>query len=368
VEGRKVNVKPRKVVDEIFPYRPGKPVAEVQRELGLPTVIKLASNENNLGPSPKALAAVRAALADIFQYPEASGYYLARALAEKYNLTFEHIILGNGANDLLELVTKTFVGAGDNVVSGHPSFIMYEIAVKLMDAEYRKIPLRDYRFDLAAIAAAVDARTRAIFIANPNNPTGTVVRRAELERLLDRLPDYVLVVMDEAYYDFVEDPDFPDSLAYVKEGRPVMTMRSFSKNYGLAGLRLGWAAAHPDVVAPMHRLRQPFNVNVLAQVAGVAALADDEHLNRSRAMVAAGRRQLYAALERLGLKFVPSEANFILVDLGRDAGPIYQALLQEGVVVRPMAGWGYPQAIRVTVGTAAENDVFAAALARVLAL
>lgn len=361
-----MKVKPRKVINEIYPYRPGKPVAEVQRELGLTHVVKLASNENSLGPSPKALEAVRRALPEIFQYPEASGFYLTEALAAKYGLDGSQIILGNGANDLLELVTKTFVNPGDNVVSGHPSFIMYEIAVKLMDAEYRKVPLVDYRFDVDAIGAAVDARTRVIFIANPNNPTGTIVRRRELERLLDRVPDGVLVVVDEAYFDFVEDPEYPDSLVYLKEGRSVMTMRSFSKNYGLAGLRLGWAAADAELVAAMHRIRQPFNVNALAQVAGVAALADDEHLRRSRDMVSAGRRQLYAALGKLGLKYVPSEANFIFVELEREATKVYEELLRAGVVVRPMAGWGYPNAIRVTVGTAAENDAFITALSRVL--
>jgi len=359
-----VNVKPRKVIGDIFPYRPGKPVTEVQRELGLKEVVKLASNENSLGPSPKALAAIRAALPDIFQYPEGSGHYLVQALAAKHGLSFDHLILGNGANDLLELVVKTFVNAGDNVLSGHPSFIMYEIAVKMMDAEFRKVPLRDYRFDLPAIAAAADARTRLVFIANPNNPTGTVVTRGELESFIDKLPDHVLVVMDEAYFDFAISPDYPDSLTYVKAGKPVMTMRSFSKNYGLAGLRLGWAAADPEIIGHMHRIRQPFNANLLAQVAGVAALEDDDHLQKSLALVSAGREQLYRGFDALGVKYVRSEANFVLVELGVDAGPFYEGLLKLGVIVRPMAGWGYPQAIRVTVGTAAENDTFLKAFAK----
>ncbi len=361
-----MNIKPRKVIEEIYPYSPGKPVAEVQRELGLDKVVKLASNENALGPSPKAVAAARAALADLFQYPEASGYYLVQALTAKYGLTFDHFILGNGANDLLELVAKTYVGPGDNVVSGYPSFIMYEIAVRMMEAEYRRVPLQSHRFDLEAMAAAVDGRTRAVFIANPNNPTGTIVTRGELERFLGKLPDHVLVVVDEAYFDFTTADDYPDSLPYVREGRPVMTMRSFSKNYGLAGLRLGWAAAAPEIVAPMHRIRQPFNANVLAQVAGVAALADDRHLARSRKMVVEGREQLYRGLDKLGATYVRSEANFVLVELGREAKGVYEELLASGVIVRPLAGWGMPRAIRVTVGTAAENAVFLKTFAKVM--
>ena len=356
----------RKVIETISPYRPGKPEAEVQRELGLKRVVKLASNENSLGPSPKALAALRAALPNIFRYPEGSGYYLVHALVKKFGLTFDHFVLGNGANDLIELVVKTFAGPGDNVVSGHPSFIMYEIAAQIMEAEYRKTPLRDYTFDLAAVADAMDERTRVVFIANPNNPTGTIVRRDALDAFLTRIPPHVLVVLDEAYADFTDDPGYPDGFDYVRAGGPVMVMRSFSKNYGLAGLRLGWAAAAPDVAHAIHRIRQPFNVNVLAQVAGVAALEDDEHLARSREMVVAGRKQLYEGLTALGVTFVPSQANFVLIELGRVGHEVFEGLLREGVIVRPMAGWGYPNAIRVTTGTAEENRIFLAALAKVL--
>jgi len=361
-----VKVKPRETINRIHPYKPGKPEAEVQRELGLDKVVKLASNENSLGPSPKAVAAIREALGDVFRYPEGSGYYLVLALADKFGLSFDNIILGNGANDLVELVVKTFAGPGDNVVSGHPSFIMYEIAARIMDAEYRAVPLRENRFDLPAVADAADERTKVVFIANPNNPTGTIVTRAEVDDFLGKLPPHVLVVLDEAYFDFVTAEDYPDSLDYVREGRPVMTMRSFSKNYGLAGLRLGWGAAVPEIVSAMHRIRQPFNANRLAQVAGVAALADDEHLAASRKLVVEGRAQLYAGLDRLGVEYVPSEANFVLVDLGGEAMPVFQELLQLGVIVRPMAGWGLPNALRVSVGTAAENEVFLQALATVL--
>jgi len=361
-----VNVKPREIINQIFPYKPGKPVAEVQRELGLTKVVKLASNENNLGPSPKAVAAMRAALGEVFRYPEGSGYYLVTALAEKFGLSFDQIILGNGANDLAELVVKTFAGPGDNVVSGHPSFIMYRIAAMIMDADFRGIPLRDSRFDLAAMADAVDERTKVVLIANPNNPTGTIVTRAEVDEFLGRLPDTVLVVLDEAYFDFVAAADYPDALDYVRAGRPVMAMRSFSKNYGLAGLRLGWGAAAPGTVAAMHRIRQPFNANSLAQVAGVAALSDDEHLARSREMVAAGREQLYRGLDELGVTYVPSEANFVLVELEREAAPVFEDLMRLAVVVRPMAGWGLPNALRVSVGLPEENDAFLGALATVL--
>jgi histidinol-phosphate aminotransferase len=361
-----VSIKPRKIIEEIFPYKPGKPVGEVQRELGLEKVVKLASNENSLGPSPKAVEAMREALTEVCRYPEGSGHYLVHALVAKFGLTFDQIILGNGANDLCELVTKTFVGPGDNVVSGHPSFIMYKIAALIMDAEFRAVPLRDDRFDLPAIADALDDRSKVVFIANPNNPSGTIVTRAEVEAFLDKIPPHVIVVLDEAYFDFVTAEDYPDGLDYVKAGRQVMVMRSFSKNYGLAGLRLGWAAAAPELISHMHRIRQPFNANRLAQVAGVAALEDDEHLVRSREMVVAGREQLYKAFDELGVKYVPSEANFILLHLGRDAAPLYEALMKRGVVVRPMAGWGLPEALRVSVGTAEENQAFIDAFAAVL--
>jgi len=361
-----VEVKPRDTIRRINPYKPGKPEAEVQRELGLQKVVKLASNENSLGPSPKAVAAMREALGDVHRYPEGSGHYLVHALADKFGLPFEQIILGNGANDLVELVVKTFAGPGDNVVSGHPSFIMYEIAARIMDADYRPVPLRDYRFDLPAMADAVDERTRVVLIANPNNPTGTIVTRAEVEEFLGKLPPRVLVVLDEAYFDFVTAEDYADALDYARRGMPVMAMRSFSKNYGLAGLRLGWAAAAPEIVAAMHRIRQPFNANRLAQVAGVAALGDDEHLARSKELVVNGRAQLYAGLDKLGVAYVPTQANFVLVNLGREAMPVFQELMKLGVIVRPMAGWGLPDAIRVSIGTAAENDLFLRALAEVL--
>jgi histidinol-phosphate aminotransferase len=361
-----LKIKSRDVINEIFPYKPGKPVGEVQRELGLESVVKLASNENNLGPSPKALAAMREALEEVYRYPEGSGYYLVNAIAEKFGLAFDQIVLGNGGNDLIELVVKTFAGPGDNVVSAHPSFIMYKIGAMIMDAEFRGVPLKDYRFDLPAMAAAVDERTKAVFIANPNNPTATLVTRAEVEDFLERVPEHVLVVLDEAYFDFVTAEDYPDALDYVRAGRPVMAMRSFSKNYGLAGLRLGWGAADAELAGAMHRIRQPFNANRLAQVAGVAALEDDEHLARSCELVAAGREQLYRGLDELGVKYVPSEANFILLDLEREAAPVFEELLKLGVVVRPMAGWGLPNALRVSVGRPEENDAFLRALATAL--
>ena len=361
-----MKIKPRDIINEIFPYKPGKPVGEVQRELGLEKVIKLASNENNLGPSPKAIAAMREALAGVHEYPEGSGYYLVHAIAEKFDLAFDQIVLGNGGNDLIELVVKTFAGPGHNVVSGHPSFIMYKIGTLIMGAEFRGIPLKDYRFDLPAMADAVDEQTRVVFIANPNNPTGTIVTRAEVDDFLGRVPDHVLVVLDEAYFDFVTAEDYPDALDYVRAGRPVMAMRSFSKNYGLAGLRLGWGVADAELAGAMHRIRQPFNANRLAQVAGVAALEDDEHLARSCELVAAGREQLYRGLDELGVKYVPSEANFVLLDLEREAAPVFEGLLKLGVVVRPMAGWGLPNALRVSVGRPEENDAFLRALATAL--
>jgi histidinol-phosphate aminotransferase len=351
-------VKPRPIIGEIFPYKPGKPIGEVQREYGLKKVIQLASNENRLGPSPKALEAIRERLEEICLYPEGSGYYLVNALAKKYGLKFDQIILGNGANDVIELVTKTFVRPGENVVYGFPSFIMYEIAVKMVDGEWRRVPLKDYKFDLPAMADAMDERTKVVFIANPNNPTGTIVTKDECDAFLERCPDDVLVVIDEAYFDFVEDPSYPDGIEYIKAGKSVMVIRSFSKNYGLAGLRLGWGAADEETISHLQRIRQPFNCNRLAQEAGVAALSDEEFLAKSRKMVNEGREYLYREFERLGLEYVRSHANFILVDFGTDIGPLYEKLLKRGIVIRPMSSWGYPKSARVTIGTIYENGEF----------
>jgi histidinol-phosphate aminotransferase len=351
-------VKPRPIIGEILPYKPGKPIGEVQREYGLERVIQLASNENRLGPSPKALAAIREHLDEIYLYPEGSGYYLVKALAEKHDLEFNQIILGNGANDVIELITKTFVHPGENVIYGFPSFIMYEIAVKMVDGEWRRVPLKDYRFDVPAMAEEIDEKTKIIFIANPNNPTGTIVTKRELDALLERCHDGVLVVLDEAYFDFVTDPEYPDGIEYVKAGKPVMVIRSFSKNYGLAGLRLGWGAANAETISHIQRIRQPFNCNRLAQVAGTAALEDDEHLARTRETTEEGAKYLYGEFDRLGLEYVPSHANFILVNFGTDIGPLYEKLLKRGFVVRPMAAWGYSKSARVTVGTMDENREF----------
>jgi histidinol-phosphate aminotransferase len=351
-------VKPRPIIGEILPYKPGKPIGEVQREYGLERVVQLASNENRLGPSPKALAAIREHLDEIYLYPEGSGYYLVKAIAEKHGLEFNQIILGNGANDIIELVAKTFVNPGENVIYGFPSFIMYEIAVKMVDGECRRVPLKDYRFDLPAMADAMDEKTKVIFIANPNNPTGTIVTKSELDAFLERCNDGVLVVLDEAYFDFVTDAEYPDGTEYLKSGNPIMVIRSFSKNYGLAGLRLGWAAADPETISHIQRIRQPFNCNRLAQVAGVGALTDDEHLARTREMTQEGTKYLYGEFDRLGLEYVRSHANFILVDFGTDIGPLYEKLLKRGFVVRPMAAWGYANSARVTVGTVDENREF----------
>jgi histidinol-phosphate aminotransferase len=359
-------IKPRKALEGIMPYKPGKPVGEVQREFGLDEIVKLASNENSLGPSPKALEAIREMLSGIHQYPEGSGYYFVRALSDKYGFGVEQFVLGNGANDLIELVVKAFVETDENVVYGFPSFIMYEIAVKMMDAECRRVPLKDYNMDLEAMSDAVDGKTKVVFIANPNNPTGTIVTRKELDDFIARTPDDVLVVLDEAYNDFVDDPDYPESLDYVREGKTVMVMRSLSKTYGLAGLRLGWAVADSEIIEPIQKIRQPFNVNIVVQAAGTAALADDDHLLKSREMIIEGRDYLYKELDKLGLDYVKSQANFVLIDFGVDVTELNLMLLKKGIVIRPMAGWGLTQSARVTVGTMEENEKFIQVLNEVL--
>ncbi|MCP4229439.1 MAG: histidinol-phosphate transaminase [bacterium] len=359
-------IKPREAIEDIMPYQPGKPIGEVQREFGLDEVLKLASNENELGPSPKALDAIREILTKIHRYPEGSGFYFVEGISEKYGFDFDQFILGNGANDLIELVVKTYVETDENVIYGFPSFIMYEIAVKMMGAEYRRIPLKNYAMDMETMLDAVDEKTKIVFIANPNNPTGTIVRHKELDEFVARIPDDVLVVLDEAYNDFVDDPDYPDSLQYVRDGKTVMVMRSLSKTYGLAGLRLGWAVADKEIIDAVHKIRQPFNANIIAQAAGVAALADEEHLLKSREMIIEGRDYLYEQLKRMGLDYVESQANFVLIDFKTDITELNLKLLRRGIVVRPMAGWGYTHSARVTVGTMEQNRQFVKVLKEVL--
>jgi histidinol-phosphate aminotransferase len=346
-------------------YPPGMPLEELEREYGISGSIKLASNENPFGPSPRALAALGDAIGSLHRYPDGSGFYLRRALAERIGVSADAIILGNGSNDIIELAARAFLRPGVDAVMAEQAFVIYEMVVQATGATPRPVPLRNYTHDLEAIARAITPATRLIFLANPNNPTGTIYRRDEWEDFLEEVPQRVLIIADDAYADYVEDPAYPDSLAYQRRGRLLLTLRTFSKIYGLAGLRIGYGVGPLEVVAVLNRIRQPFNVNSLAQVAALAALEDTEHVARTRTNNREGLAYLRDACRRLGRPCVPSWANFVLIDVG-DAARVYDALLRRGVIVRPMDVYNLPHHLRVTVGTPAENARFVESLTAVL--
>jgi histidinol-phosphate aminotransferase len=351
----------------IAPYEPGKPIEELEREFGIADAIKLASNENPLPPSDRVMQAMQAALTHINRYPDGSGYYLRQAIARHLGFTSDHIVLGNGSNDLIELVVRAFLRAGEEAVIPHPSFVVYPMIVQAVGGIRVVVTLKDQRLDLEAMARAITPMTKMVFIANPNNPTATIVTADEVEHFMARVPDKVIVVFDEAYIEFAQGPDFPDSLAYLRQGRKVVSLRTFSKSASLAGLRVGYGVADPDCVSLLNRIRQPFNVNAVAQAAALAALDDDSHVVECRRMIEAGRAYLTQEFTAMKLKYAPSRANFILLDVGRSAGEVFQWLLKEGVIVRPMTSFGMESALRVTIGTPEENRRFVKALKKVLA-
>src|SRR5437868_7170080 len=350
----------------IAPYEPGKPIEELEREYGVHDAIKLASNENPLPPSERVQRAIAAQLAHLNRYPDGSGFYLRQAVAKKLGFTQDQIVLGNGSNELIELAVRTFLKPGDEAVVPHPSFVVYPMIVQAAGGIRVMVMLKDHRLDLEAMARAITPMTKIVFIANPNNPTATIVTRDEVAHFMSRVPERTIVVFDEAYIEFAHGPDFPETLAYVKQGRKVVVLRTFSKAASLAGLRVGYGVADADAIALMHRIRQPFNVNAPAQVAALAALDDDAHVLECVRMIEAGRHYLYDEFKSIGLQYVPSRANFILVDVGRSAADIYQKLLHKGVIVRPMTPFGMESALRVTVGTPEENRRLVKALKTVL--
>src|SRR6185503_3641605 len=350
----------------IAPYEPGKPIEELEREAGIHDAIKLASNENPLPPSDRVRDAITAALMHLNRYPDGSGFYLRQALAKKHGVSHDQVVLGNGSNELIELLVRTFLRPGDEAVVPHPSFVVYPMIVQAAGGIRVMVMLKDYRLDLEAMARAVTPQTKLVFIANPNNPTATIVTADEVEHFLDRLPERTIVVFDEAYIEFALGPDFPDMIGHMKQGRRVVVLRTFSKASSLAGLRIGYGVADADAVALMNRIRQPFNVNALGQVAALAAMEDEPHILECVRMNEAGRHFLYDEFKTLGIRYVPSRANFILVDVGRNASDIYQKLLQQGVIVRPMTAFGMETALRITVGTPEENRKLVKALKLVL--
>ena len=354
----------RKNILDLAVYRPGKPIEEVQRELGLTEVIKLASNENALGPSPAVVEVLKGAAAAVHYYPDGSSYRLRQALAAFLGVHFAEIHLGNGSNEIVQQLSLAFLEPGDEVVMPVPSFPRYEPLARMMSAVPREVPLKDYTLDLEAMAAHLTPRTKLVYICNPNNPTGTVVRKAELERFISILPERCLLVLDEAYFEYVEDKEYPDGLDYVRRHPNVVVLRTFSKMYGLAGLRIGYAVARSEIVDCLERVREPFNVNSLAQEAALTALGDREHVAAIQALNRTEKQYLYGEFSRLGLEYVPTEANFILFDAGRDEKQLFQDLLRRGVIIR--GGFGYPTKLRVTIGTRYQNERFIEALESVL--
>jgi histidinol-phosphate aminotransferase len=360
-------VKTQHGLDAIKVYVPGKPIEEVKREYGLTDVIKLASNENPLGASPKVLAALHAALDQINFYPDAQSYYVREALSRHLDFPADHIALGNGADGLIREVCGAYLDEGDEVIVSQSSFPVYDVSTQVMCGRLVKTPLKEDGLDLAAMAAAITPRTKVIFVCNPNNPTGTIVTAAEVEQFMTAAPAGVLVVFDEAYYEFVDSADYPDSLRYVREGRKnVLVLRTFSKIYGMAGVRLGYGIASPEVMTALQAVRESFPVNRLAQAAGLAALEDREFLRQTVEMNRAGRLFLYQELERLGLACTRSHTNFVLVRVGPRAGQVFQALLRQGIIVRPCVGYELPEHLRITVGTAEQNARLIRALETVL--
>lgn len=351
----------------ITPYPPGKPIEELEREYGISGSIKLASNENPLGPSPKALAAIQAEMGKLNRYPDGSGFYLRKRLSEKFGLPFDGILLGNGSNEIIELVIRAFLTPGDEVVMPAPSFLLYKLVVLWMGGKPVPIPLDNLDIDLRAMAGAVTPRTKIIFLTNPNNPTGTVFGKDDFETFRASIPPETIIVLDEAYIEFNRDPRTPSGADYVgTEGAPVIVLKTFSKAYGLAGLRIGYGVMDPEIAAFLNRVRQPFNTGLLSQAAALAALDDEDFLARTLEVTWSGMEYLYGELEKMGLNYVPSQANFFLIEMPCEAKRVFEAMLRQGVIVRSMASYGMDRFIRINAGLREENERFVRTLQRVL--
>ncbi len=357
----------RKELDVIKPYVPGKPIEEVQEELGITDIIKLASNENPLGPSTKAQQALVDFVKQAHIYPDGSCSVLKRRLAKHWGISPEQLIIGNGSDEILKFIAEAFLQPGDEVVVAEPTFSEYHFVSQLMGAKLCRVPCVDFTHDLAAMAEAINDKTKIVFVCNPNNPTGTAVGHTSLLEFVEQIPDTVLIVIDEAYYEYVQRQDFPDVLPWLKERQNVLVTRTFSKAHGLAALRIGYGIGHPDLIAILEKTREPFNVNAAAQAAAIASLADPDHIDASVKVNEQGKAYLYQEFTAMGLQYVPTETNFVLVDVDREAPNVFEDLLQMGVIIRPAHVFGLPTFIRVTVGTADENERFIQALKEVTA-
>ncbi|KRT55963.1 histidinol-phosphate transaminase [endosymbiont of Ridgeia piscesae] len=353
-------------IAQLKPYLPGKPISELERELGISGSIKLASNENPLGASPRVAEAIGALMSEIARYPDGSGFELSQALVAKHDCDPDCITLGNGSNDVLDMIARVFLGPGCESLFSQYAFAVYPISSQAVGAELVIAPAKDYGHDLQAMRERLSERTRVVWIANPNNPTGTWLKRGELKSFIADLPEQVIVVVDEAYIEYVDQPDYPDASLWLDEFPNLIVTRTFSKAYGLASLRVGYALSHPDLAGLLNRVRQPFNVNAMAQAGALAALGDQAFIRRSVESNRQGMAQLTAGFQRLGLKYIPSVGNFVTLRLDRPAAEIDQALLREGCITRPVANYGLPEHLRVSVGLAEENSRFLDALKEVL--
>ncbi len=353
-------------IAQMRPYSPGKPVSELARELGLDDIIKLASNENPLGCGELATAAVVSGLDELEMYPDGNGFELKKALSMQHQVASDRITLGNGSNDVLELLARTFVQAGDEVIFSEYAFAVYSLVTQAVGGVSKIAPAKNFGHDLEAMHDLLSAKTKLIFIANPNNPTGTWLASGELKRFLNRVPSQVLVVVDEAYFEYVLESDYPDTAGWISDYPNLVVTRTFSKAHGLASLRMGYSLSHPDVADLMNRIRQPFNVNGLAQLAAAAALGDQTHLQESVKVNQHGLKELEHLCKKMGIGYIPSVGNFLAVDVGKSGNEVFQQLLQEGIIVRPLAEYGMPNYVRITIGTPQQIERVIFALKKVL--
>ena len=360
-----MNLKVPNYILSIDPYSPGKPLEELEREYGISDSIKLASNENPLGPSPKAVEAIKGAIKNLNRYPDANGHDLTKKISESLGIGQENIVLGNGSDEIIRMLARTLMQKGDEAIMPWPSFLMYDIMVRSVGAIPVYVPLKSLSIDLNSIQSRITPKTRMIFLCNPNNPTGTIFSKTDFETFLENIPE-VVVVVDEAYIEFVQDKECARSIDCLNSDMQVVTLRTFSKAYGLAGLRIGYGIMHRDIAALINRIRLPFNTNSLAQVAAVAALEDKDFLQKTVDLVQEGLDFLYDSLEKLGIKYFPSQANFFLIDVEKDANEVFEKMLRQGVIVRSMTSYGYPDYIRINAGLHEENVRFIKALEKVI--
>ncbi|NOX08031.1 MAG: histidinol-phosphate transaminase [Gammaproteobacteria bacterium] len=348
------------------PYQPGKPLSELEREYHIQDAVKLASNENPLGPGLLVQDAMKSAISQQARYPDGNSFELKQALAQRHAVEMNQITLGNGSNDVLELVARVFLFPGTEAIFSEHAFAVYPIATQAVGADAVVTPAKDYGYDLDAILAAITDKTAVIFIANPNNPTGTWLNESSLKAFMDKVPERIMVVVDEAYFEYVQKEDYPDTTQWLSEYNNLIVTRTFSKAYGLAGLRIGYSVSHTDIADLLNRVRQPFNVNAMAQVAALTALQDNAHIQQSLQMNINGMQQLTRAFSDMGFGWIPSVGNFVCLDVNTDGTEVYERLLHEGIIVRPVANYALPRHLRITIGNHFENDRLIASLNRVL--